>query len=104
MKWRNFLTGAAVGFLIGYLLKDEYKKEFISSEKALKIAKNHLKATGKIDGSWIYTIPQDYESNGLSYKVYKVGISRSIEERKEQLEVLIDARTGTILNVQPFTP
>jgi len=104
MKWKNFLTGAAVGFFIGYLIKNEYKKEFISSDKALKIVKNHLKETGKIDGSWIYTIPQDYESNGLTYKVYKVGISRSTGETNEQLEVIIDAQTGTILNIQKITP
>ncbi|MGY4113014.1 hypothetical protein [Aeribacillus sp. SP014] len=39
MKWKNFLIGFAAGIAVGYVLKNEYKKPFLSPEKALESVK-----------------------------------------------------------------
>ncbi|WP_044893361.1 PepSY domain-containing protein [Bacillus alveayuensis] len=103
MKWKHFIIGASVGVLVGYVLKERWDKEFISPDKALKNAKKAFQEKGPIDGSWIYTIPQDYEMNGLTYKVYKVGITRKNEEETKQYEVIVDAKTGTILHIDSLS-
>lgn len=103
MKWKNFLIGFAAGIAVGYVLKNEYKKPFLSPEKALESVKKAFKQKGPINGSWIYTIPQDYEKNDISYKVYQAGISRFHKGKTEQFEVVVDASSGTILHVNQLS-
>lgn len=99
MKYKNFIIGLGLGVTIGYFLKNQLKTTYISSNKALQIAKKAFKERGSIDGSWIFTNVEQYEKNGLSYNIYKAGISRTINDQCEQYETVIDAKTGTILEI-----
>ena len=99
MKARYFLVGLGLGIVGTYLLKDQIKPLKISSDKALEIVKRAFKEKGPIDGSWIYTVPETFSNEHLSYDVYKTGISRSVDDHLEQYEAFVDTTTGTIVYV-----
>ncbi|MED4401241.1 PepSY domain-containing protein [Metabacillus fastidiosus] len=99
MKCKDFMIGLGLGITIGYFLKDQLKTTYISSNKALNIVKKAFKERGTIDGSWIFTNVEQYEKNGISYDIYKTGISRTVDDSAEQYETIVDAKTGTILEV-----
>ncbi|MDC3415083.1 PepSY domain-containing protein [Terrihalobacillus insolitus] len=100
MKLRNVVIVAGLGIVVGYLMKDQIdKQQSITPEKALKAAKNALKQQGSINGSWIYMQPEEFIKNGLTYTVYRGGVTRENEEDNTQLEFYVDAETGAILEV-----
>ncbi|PMC36992.1 hypothetical protein CJ195_13110 [Bacillus sp. UMB0899] len=99
MKARYFLLGLGIGIVGTYFLKDQIKPLKVSSDKALAIVKEAFKEKGPIDGSWIYTVPETFSSEHLSYEVYKAGISRSVDDQLEQYEAFVDTTTGTIVHV-----
>ena len=43
--------------------------------------------------------PENYTKNDLDYEVYKGGITRNTEGKREQFEFVADASTGTILEL-----
>jgi predicted small secreted protein len=96
---RKFFLGVAVGVLGTYVIQ-KITPETISSESALKIVKQEFKKQGAIDGSWIHMEPETLVRNNITYKVYRGGISRSQGNQPEQVEFLVDAENGTILDVQ----
>jgi predicted small secreted protein len=96
MNWKNFFTGITVGFAAAYALEQWRKQMVISSDKALQIAKEAFKESGSISGSWIQTNVDSYTKNGLTYKVYKGGITRGTEA----YEFMMDAFTGTIIETR----
>ncbi|WLR41146.1 PepSY domain-containing protein [Bacillus carboniphilus] len=100
MKWKKTVAGISIALLTAYVVKKKLDTPYISSEKALQLAKESLKEKGMIDGSWIYTEAEDYIQNDLSYKVYKAGISTNSGGENSQYELIIDAETGTILKAQ----
>ncbi|PLT32243.1 PepSY domain-containing protein [Bacillus sp. V5-8f] len=100
MNWRALLLGAAVGFAAGYAAKqiiDETGSP--SPERVLENVKSAVKKDGKIYGSWIVMTPENYEKFNLEYKVYKGGITRQLDGKREQFEFVADASTGTILEL-----
>ncbi|MBD1380178.1 PepSY domain-containing protein [Metabacillus arenae] len=99
MNWRNFFVGVSIGFAAAYFVKNRMEAQYISSEKALHIVKQAFKQRGPIDGSWIYTVPEEYYKNHLTYKVYKTGVTRTAGGSLEQYEALVDAKTGTIIEI-----
>lgn len=99
MKTRYFLLGLGLGIVGTYLIKDQIKPIKISSDKALEIVKKAFKEKGPIDGSWIYTVPETFSNEHLSYDVYKAGISRTVEDQLEQYEAFVDTNSGTIVHV-----
>ncbi|WP_243291067.1 PepSY domain-containing protein [Bacillus sp. FJAT-47783] len=103
MKWRTFLIGTGVGLLLGYSLKNNWSKAIISPDKALSLVKKTFKEKGAINGSWIYTIPQNFDHNDLTYTIYKVGISLTQNGIPEQFEIAVDAKTGTIIHLEKLT-
>ncbi|MFD1739289.1 PepSY domain-containing protein [Bacillus salitolerans] len=100
MSLRRFVLGIAVGVLGTYVVQKIAPSPSISSEHALKIVKQELKKHGPIDGSWIHMEPESFVRNNITYKVYRGGISRTKHEQPEQMEFLVDAQNGTILDVQ----
>ncbi len=100
MNLKNVLIGAGIGAAAAVIVMQARDEQSISAEKALKDAKDLFKEKGPIDGSWIHMVPEETEKFGLPYTVYRGGISRSSEERAEQYEFMIDAKTGTILEVE----
>ncbi|WP_456277953.1 PepSY domain-containing protein [Bacillus sp. AK128] len=99
MRGGNFLAGVAVGILGTYLIQ-RLKPSHISSDQALKLVKQEIKKQGPIDGSWIHMKPETFVRNNISYRVYKGGISRMAENTSEQLEFVVNAENGTIIDVQ----
>lgn len=100
MKGKYFLLGLGLGIAATYFLKDQITHKSISSEKALDLVKQAFKEKGPIDGSWIYTIPETFENEHLSYEVYKAGVSRTVSDHLEQYEAFVDVKTGTIIHVE----
>jgi predicted small secreted protein len=102
MRFSNFLTGVAVGIIGTYAFK-KLKPSYISSDQALKLVKQEMKKQGPIDGSWILMEPETIERNNISYRVYKGGISRTTENEPEQLEFMVNAENGTIIDVNKYS-
>ncbi|MFS0864501.1 PepSY domain-containing protein [Fredinandcohnia sp. 179-A 10B2 NHS] len=102
MSWKKFLLGVGVGFAGAYLLKEAMTETLLPGDKALKQAKEVFKKNGPIDGSWIQMNPEEYTKSGILYKVYKGGITRTVNNESRQYEFIADAKTGTILEVNPL--
>ncbi|MGM7720806.1 PepSY domain-containing protein [Metabacillus sp. Hm71] len=100
MKGKYFLLGLGLGIASTYLLSNQLKPMSISSDKALELVKKAFKEKGPIDGSWIYTIPETFSNEHLSYQVFKTGISRTVNDQLEQYEAFIDTKTGAIVHVE----
>jgi predicted small secreted protein len=100
MSWKKFVTGIAVGFAAAYALEQWREKMVIPSEKALQIAKEAFKKSGNISGSWIQTNIESFEKNGLSYQVYRGGITKTSDAETEAHEFIMDAYTGTIIETR----
>ncbi len=102
MSRKNIVLAAGLGFLVGYLVKEQvdgYKK--LSPDKALQYAKETFQKNGPINGSWIYMKPERVEKNGLTYNTYRGGISRNIDGTNQQYDFYIDIETGAIIDVEP---
>jgi|SRR5690606_17029479 len=102
MSWNKFFLGFGVGFAGALLLKQALSESTIPGDKALKIAKEAFKKNGPIDGSWIQMNPESYEKSGIEYQVYKGGISRNSNQESRQYEFIMDAKTGSIIEVTPL--
>ncbi|QTN00121.1 MULTISPECIES: PepSY domain-containing protein [Sediminibacillus] len=100
MNWKRIAVGAGIGAVAGYFALQQYEKQRkVTPEKALKSAKEAFKQQGPISGSWIYMKPEEMEKNGLTYTVYRGGITRTVDGESTQYEFKVDAETGSILDV-----
>ncbi|WP_102335686.1 PepSY domain-containing protein [Salimicrobium jeotgali] len=100
MDWKKVTLATGAGILAGYVVKEQISsKKGVNPEKALKIAKEAFKKQGPISGSWIYMKPEQLNKNGISYNVYRGGISRNQDGETSQYEFFIDSATGTIVDV-----
>lgn len=98
MNWKSFLLGLGTGIVTSIAVKELMNdKVFVSPEKALANAKNLFKQSGPISGSWIHMKAEPYQKGDLTYKVYKGGISRTVNNQLEQFEFVADALTGTVI-------
>ena len=101
MNWKKCLMAAGVGALVGYVIADQVQtQKALSPEKALKIAKDTFKQQGPISGSWIYMKPEEFVKAGLTYTVYRGGITRTIDGENAPYEFFVDAETGSIIDVK----
>lgn len=97
-----FLIGAAAGAAAAFLIQKQTSESMnVPPEKVLKKVKDTFKQNGPVDGSWIQMKPEQIDRNGFPALVYKGGISRPGETGNEQFEFSADAKTGTLLHVQP---
>lgn len=104
VRWKNFLIGAVVGFIGGYVTKSVVSsKVTIAPELVLRKVKKLVKENGSITGSWILMQTEQYFKNDLEYTVYKGGVTRNINGKLEQYEFIADALTGTIIDLSPAT-
>ncbi|WP_449537289.1 PepSY domain-containing protein [Ferdinandcohnia sp. Marseille-Q9671] len=102
MSWKKFVLGFGVGFASALLLKEVMNDSAIPGDKALRLAKEAFKKNGTIDGSWIQMNPEDFTKSGMHYQVYRGGITRKMNQESHQYEFIMDAKTGTILEVNPL--
>ncbi|GAK02857.1 hypothetical protein JCM19037_1124 [Geomicrobium sp. JCM 19037] len=100
MKVKDLLVGAAIGFAAGYAVKEACAAKSVSPEKALKQVKESVSHRIPISGSWIHMNPEHYEKNELDYNVYRGGISSTAAGETKQMDFVVDAKTGTILELE----
>lgn len=101
LKKRDVILSASLGFILGYLLRDQLKRpRKMTPERALEYAKETFQKHGPITGSWIYVKPEKIEKNNLIYYTYRGGISRNYDGNIRQYEFYSDITTGTIVHVE----
>ncbi|MRH42812.1 peptidase M4 [Aquibacillus halophilus] len=99
MNWKKIIIAAGLGAVAGLIIKETLvDSRAVSPEKALKAAKETFKKQGPISGSWIYMKPEEMVKNGLTYTVYRGGVTRNIDGDNQQYEFFVDAETGTVLD------
>ncbi|WP_226535443.1 PepSY domain-containing protein [Fictibacillus halophilus] len=100
MNWRNLIFAGLAGAVVGYAVTKK-QTEWLSPEKALKMLKEKANQTYNISGSWILVNRESTSVLGLPYTVYKGGFSdSSYGNSPVHYEFLIDARTGTLLQLE----
>ncbi|GGE77564.1 PepSY domain-containing protein [Priestia taiwanensis] len=106
MSWKKVLIGVGIGVGAGVganmLVQKKLEKKYVKPEDALSTVKEAFKRKGEISGSWIHMIPESYDRFGLEYEVYRGGITAKEEEGSIRYEFLVDATTGTVLDVSPL--
>jgi len=102
MNWNKLAAGFCTGVIVGALISQKVKNNMISSDTALHLAKKAFKENGPIDGSWIHMSPENITKFNLPYKVYRGGITRTVNNKPEQYEFLVDAASGAIIEVNPI--
>lgn len=104
MNWKSFLLGIGIGLASGYAAgKLLTHPRLVSPEKVLANAKRLFKQSGPISGSWIYMKPQSYQKEGLTFTVYKGGISKRENGQLLQYQFVADAKTGRIMDVEKLS-
>ena len=104
MNWKSFFLGAAVGIVGGYVSKEVItQKTNVSPERVLASVKKHFQLNGPVSGSWIHMEAEPYEKSQMTYRVYKGGISQTVEGAIQQYEFIADAQTGTVIELTPFS-
>jgi predicted small secreted protein len=106
MSWKKVLVGVGIGLGAGVganmLVQKKLEKKYVKPEDALSTVKDAFKRKGEISGSWIHMIPEEYERFGLTYEVYRGGITAKEDDTPVRYEFLVDAKTGTIIDVSPL--
>ncbi|WP_096436205.1 PepSY domain-containing protein [Alteribacter populi] len=102
MSWKRFIVGVGIGVAAAWFTKDQMDKTEcnISPERALKMVKRKMKDFGSIDGSWIHMIAEDFRQDGLTYQVYRGGVSCTIDGQLHAFEFLVDATSGSVLKLK----
>lgn len=99
MKWKHIACGFTAGLAGGYYLQKALKHKKLSPEGALQHVKHAVKQVLHIDGAWVYLTSQDFSKNGLSYRVYKGGLTTKDEQQVQHYDFVVDATTGTVLEL-----
>ncbi|WP_214481670.1 PepSY domain-containing protein [Bacillus sp. SM2101] len=99
MGWKKFILGIGIGLAGAYVVQNSMSNTLLSPEKALKIVKDAFKENGSINGSWINMSPKSIKKDHINYRVYEGGISRNEDGQSTQYTFIVDAQTGTILEV-----
>lgn len=105
MNWKSFILGVSIGLIGGYAVKEAIsQKGKVSPERVLEHVKSEFKkeAAFNISGSWIHMEAEPYEKGRIHYQVYKGGISTNEDGTSKQYEFIVDAATGSILEVYPL--
>lgn len=99
MNWKSFFIGLGAGLVCGYAAREALAhRPLMNPDQTLAKAKELFKQNGPISGSWIYMKPEKYEKQGLTYTVYKGGISRMQNGHLDQYEFIADAKTGCVID------
>ena len=63
------------------------------------MVKQALSHKGEITGSWVHMVPETFEKYDVAYEVYRGGLTTMLNDIQERFEFLVDAKTGTVLEV-----
>ncbi|WP_283153859.1 hypothetical protein [Guptibacillus hwajinpoensis] len=102
MKTRDLLIGALIGAGAAAITTSTIasKKTYISPEKALKAVKGAVKSIYTVKGSWIHMKTDSVKKFDLPFTVYAGGLTCEKEGQLQQLEFMVDAETGTLVELQ----
>ncbi|RDU36164.1 hypothetical protein DRW41_14115 [Neobacillus piezotolerans] len=103
MNWKAFLLGAVAGAAGAYVVNTAVSQNMdVPAQKVLSHARGQFRLSGPVSGSWIHMEAVPFEKNGIQYRVYRGGITRTspgLDDGGEQFEFVADSKTGTILDV-----
>lgn len=99
MNWKKTMMAFSLGAIAGFFAAQSAPKNSISPEQALAIAKDLFRKKGPISGSWIYMKKEELVKHGITYRVYRGGISRTVNKITTQYNFYIDASTGALIEV-----
>lgn len=100
MKWSRFLLGFAAGAIATYLWTQNHRQDrFVQPERVIQSLKQRYKDSMSIVGSWIHVEPKLEEIDGIRYYTYEGGLTGLINDEPTFLEFKVDARTGSLLQV-----
>ncbi len=99
---RDVLLGALIGAGAAMVATSmtTCKKSAIPPEKALKSVKEAVKNSYAVKGSWIHMKTDSINKFDVPFTVYSGGLTCEKEGRLEQMDFMVDANTGTIVELQ----
>lgn len=102
MKIRDLVIGALIGAGAAVVATSitANKKSTISPEKALKSVKGAVKPSYTVKGSWIHMKTDSINKFEVPFTVYSGGLTCEKEGKLEQLDFMVDAGTGTLVELQ----
>ena len=102
MRTKDLLVGALIGAGAAAITVSTIasKKTYISPEKALKAVKGAVKPVYTVKGSWIHMKTDSVKKFNLPYTVYAGGLTCEKEGDLQQLDFMVDAETGTLVELQ----
>lgn len=98
MKASKWILAGVTGFAAGYIVAKQTSRT-LTPERALKLVKSKAKEEFKVTGSWIGVNPEEMNRFGLPHLVYKGGLSSSLNASLVQYDFIVDAKTGSILDI-----
>ncbi|MCK6258097.1 hypothetical protein LCY76_16090 [Fictibacillus sp. KIGAM418] len=98
MKASKWILAGVAGFAAGYVAAKRAPQN-LTPEKALKLVKSLTKDEFMVTGSWISVQPEEVKRFGLPFTVYKGGLSSTLNSTLTQFDFMIDAKTGTLLDI-----
>ncbi|WP_141603943.1 PepSY domain-containing protein [Terrilactibacillus laevilacticus] len=100
MKWKPLIFGFVVGMTSQLVYQKRKEKQLLTPEKALQSVKKSVKSDLDVNNGWIYLTPTDMKRHGISYNVYQGGVTANQGNEKKHYDFIVDAQTGTILELQ----
>ncbi|SDB81168.1 hypothetical protein [Shouchella lonarensis] len=97
---KHFSLGLSVGILLGYITAKACKKTSLSPEQILKKVKARAKKDCIVSDSWIQMEPETVERSGLTYDVYRGGITKATVDGPIHYEFLADRENGALLEFE----
>lgn len=99
-EWTVVSVSLVLSFLLGLLTFSLYKqKKTKSADDILKSVKKEFLKEGPIDGSWIELTKVPWKKFAYETDVYYGGISRYEENKLVQYEFIVDAYTGSMIDI-----
>ncbi len=96
---KRFSIGIGVGVLIGVLASKACQTTELKPEQVLKKVKAVVKQEYIINGSWIHMQSETVEHLGLTYQVYRGGLTSSTVDGPVQYEFVADVESGVLLKL-----
>lgn len=99
-EWTVFSVSLILSFILGLFAFSVYKKKkTMKADDLLKSVKKEFLNEGPIDGSWIELTKVPWKKFAYETDVYYGGISRYEESELVQYEFIVDAYTGSLIDL-----